>query len=130
MATQDMVNYHTEILSSILTKPINDDDVDSDPLADVEFFKLYGDMMQRERTDVFKTFRQAKSGVLLCTVSLQYFTFSKVVRNAPKRPQRFRDAHRLNIFFAWHRLGAINFEVFLFSRNISCVVRCSRHRVN
>ncbi|XP_014476657.1 PREDICTED: probable ATP-dependent RNA helicase DDX31 [Dinoponera quadriceps] len=67
MATQDMVDYHTEILSSVLTKPINDDDEDSDPLVDVEFFKLYGNMTQKERTKVFSTFRQAESGVLLCT---------------------------------------------------------------
>ncbi|XP_011637904.1 probable ATP-dependent RNA helicase DDX31 [Pogonomyrmex barbatus] len=66
MATQDMVDYHTEILSSVLTKP-TDDDEDSDPLVDVEFFKLYGNMTQKERTEVFKTFNQAKSGVLLCT---------------------------------------------------------------
>lgn len=69
MATQDMVDYHTEILSSVLTKPIDEDDDDSDPLVDVEFFKLHGSMTQKERTEVFKTFRQAKSGVLLCTVS-------------------------------------------------------------
>ncbi|KAK9306246.1 hypothetical protein QLX08_002980 [Tetragonisca angustula] len=67
MATQDMVDYHTEILSSILTKPIDEDDDDSDPLVDVEFFKLHGSMTQKERTEVFKTFRQATSGVLLCT---------------------------------------------------------------
>ncbi|KAG5342567.1 Y8611 helicase, partial [Acromyrmex charruanus] len=67
MATQDMVDYHTEILSSILTKPIDDDDEDSDPLVDIEFFKLHGNMTQKERTEVFKTFSQAKSGVLLCT---------------------------------------------------------------
>ncbi|XP_024873332.1 probable ATP-dependent RNA helicase DDX31 [Temnothorax curvispinosus] len=67
MATQDMVDYHTEILSSVLTKPIDDDDEDSDPLVDVEFFKLHGNMTQKERTEVFKTFSQAKSGVLLCT---------------------------------------------------------------
>ncbi|XP_018355546.1 PREDICTED: probable ATP-dependent RNA helicase DDX31, partial [Trachymyrmex septentrionalis] len=67
MATQDMVDYHTEILSSILTKPIDDDDEDSDPMVDVEFFKLHGNMTQKERTEVFKTFSQAKSGVLLCT---------------------------------------------------------------
>ena len=67
MATQDMVDYHTEILSSVLTKPIDEDDDDSDPLVDVEFFKLHGSMTQKERTEVFKTFRQAKSGVLLCT---------------------------------------------------------------
>ncbi|XP_076755415.1 uncharacterized protein LOC143426113 [Xylocopa sonorina] len=67
MATQDMVDYHTEILSAVLTKPVNEDDDDSDPLVDVEFFKLHGSMTQRDRTEVFKTFRQAKSGVLLCT---------------------------------------------------------------
>ncbi|KAL6427766.1 hypothetical protein ACFW04_008303 [Cataglyphis niger] len=67
MATQDMVDYHIEILSSVLTKPMDDDDEDSDPLVDVEFFKLHGNMTQKERTEVFKTFSQAKSGVLLCT---------------------------------------------------------------
>ena len=67
MATQDMVDYHTEILSSVLTKPADEDDDDSDPLVDVEFFRLHGNMTQKERTDVFKTFRQANSGVLLCT---------------------------------------------------------------
>ncbi|KAL0113247.1 hypothetical protein PUN28_012416 [Cardiocondyla obscurior] len=67
MATQDMVDYHTEILSSILTKPIDDDDEDSDPLVDVEFFKLHGNMTQKDRTEVFRTFSQTKSGVLLCT---------------------------------------------------------------
>jgi len=69
MATQDMVDYHIEILSSILMKPMDEDDEDSDPLVDVEFFKLHGNMTQKERTEVFRTFRQAKSGVLLCTVS-------------------------------------------------------------
>lgn len=67
MATQDMVDYHTEILSSVLTKPVDDDDEDSDPLVDVEFFKLHGNMTQKERTEVFRTFSQANSGVLLCT---------------------------------------------------------------
>jgi hypothetical protein len=63
-----MVDYHTEILSSVLTKPTDDDDEDSDPLVDVEFFKLHGNMTQKERTEIFKTFSQANSGVLLCTV--------------------------------------------------------------
>ncbi|XP_076232375.1 ATP-dependent DNA helicase DDX31 isoform X2 [Calliopsis andreniformis] len=67
MATQDMVDYHTEILSSVLGKPVDEEDEDSDPLVDVEFFKLHGSMTQKERTEVFKTFREARSGVLLCT---------------------------------------------------------------
>lgn len=69
MATQDMVDYHIDILSSVLTKPQDEDDDESDPLVDVEFFKLHGNMTQKERTEVFKTFRQTNSGVLLCTVS-------------------------------------------------------------
>ncbi|XP_033228325.1 probable ATP-dependent RNA helicase CG8611 [Belonocnema kinseyi] len=67
MATQDMIDYHTDILSNVLSKPEDEEDEDSDPLVDVEFFKLHGSMSQKERTDVFKTFRLAKSGVLLCT---------------------------------------------------------------
>ncbi|XP_043469851.1 probable ATP-dependent RNA helicase CG8611 [Leptopilina heterotoma] len=67
MATQDMIDYHTEILNLILSKPEDDDDEDSDPLVDVEFFKLHGSMSQKERTEVFKTFKKANSGVLFCT---------------------------------------------------------------
>ncbi|XP_051153338.1 probable ATP-dependent RNA helicase DDX31 [Leptopilina boulardi] len=67
MATQDMIDYHTEILTSILSKPEDENDEDSDPLVDVEFFKLHGNMSQKERTEVFKTFKKANSGVLFCT---------------------------------------------------------------
>ena len=69
MATQDMIDYHADILSTVLCKPSDEDDEDSDPLVDVEFFKLHGNMTQKERTEVFKTFKETKSGVLLCTVS-------------------------------------------------------------
>ncbi|XP_069676917.1 ATP-dependent DNA helicase DDX31 isoform X2 [Periplaneta americana] len=55
-ATQDMVDYITELMSSVVGQSY-----------DVEFFKLHGSMTQKERTDVFKTFRSADSGVLLCT---------------------------------------------------------------
>ncbi|XP_039288781.1 probable ATP-dependent RNA helicase DDX31 [Nilaparvata lugens] len=54
MATQDMVDYHTELLTTVLT--------DS-----AEYFKLHGSMTQTERTTIFKTFRAAQSGVLFCT---------------------------------------------------------------
>ncbi|XP_058800027.1 probable ATP-dependent RNA helicase CG8611 [Phymastichus coffea] len=67
VATQDMVDFHTETLSTVLTKPTDAEDEDSDPLVDIEFFKLHGNMSHKERTDIFKTFRQAKSGVLFCT---------------------------------------------------------------
>ncbi|XP_012270230.1 probable ATP-dependent RNA helicase CG8611 [Orussus abietinus] len=65
MATQDMVDYYTDILSSVLGTSL--EEYDTDPLVDAEFFKLHGNMTQKERTEVFNTFRKAKSGVLLCT---------------------------------------------------------------
>lgn len=52
-ATQDMVDFHTELLVY--------------GLQGIQFFKLHGNMTQSERTQVFKTFRTADSGVLLCT---------------------------------------------------------------
>ncbi|KAI4503859.1 hypothetical protein M0802_001262 [Mischocyttarus mexicanus] len=67
MATQDMVDFYTEILSAILTKSTDEEDEESDPLVDVEFLKLHGNMSQKERTEVFKNFRLANTSVLLCT---------------------------------------------------------------
>lgn len=63
MATQDMVDYHTELFTTVLK--------DS-----AEFLKLHGSMGQHERTSVFKAFRDAGSGVLLCTVSTPFHTTS------------------------------------------------------
>jgi ATP-dependent RNA helicase DDX31/DBP7 len=69
MATQDMIDYYAQILPSILNQPVDDEDEDSDPLVNIEFFKLHGNMSQKDRTEVFKIFKQTNSGVLLCTVS-------------------------------------------------------------
>ncbi|KAK0172219.1 hypothetical protein PV328_005566 [Microctonus aethiopoides] len=67
VATQDMVDYYTDIMSSVLCSLSENDDEDADPLVDIKFFKLHGSMTQKERTEVFKTFRTTRSGVLLCT---------------------------------------------------------------
>ncbi|XP_034950923.1 probable ATP-dependent RNA helicase CG8611 isoform X2 [Chelonus insularis] len=68
MATQDMVDYYIDILSSVLTESEEEEDEEElEPLVDVEFFKLHGNMTQKERTEVFKTFRETRSGVLLST---------------------------------------------------------------
>ncbi|XP_066999198.2 ATP-dependent DNA helicase DDX31 [Anabrus simplex] len=70
-ATQDMVDYFTELFTSVLSRSDQDDDDSDDegssPTVDVEFFHLHGNMSQKERTEVFKAFRSADSGVLLCT---------------------------------------------------------------
>uniref|UniRef100_A0A0V0GAG2 ATP-dependent RNA helicase n=1 Tax=Triatoma dimidiata TaxID=72491 RepID=A0A0V0GAG2_TRIDM len=55
MATQDMVNFYTELLKNI------------SEMKNISFFKLHGNMTQIGRTEVFKKFRSTVSGVLLCT---------------------------------------------------------------
>lgn len=57
MATQDMVDFYTELLTTVLTS--------------LAMFKLHGNMTQVERMDVFKSFKSADHGVLFCTV--RYF---------------------------------------------------------
>lgn len=54
MATQDMVDFYTELLTTVLTC--------------LTMFKLHGNMTQVERMDVFKSFKAANHGVLFCTV--------------------------------------------------------------
>lgn len=54
MATQDMVDFYTELLTTVLTC--------------LTMFKLHGNMTQVERMDVFKSFKAADHGVLFCTV--------------------------------------------------------------
>lgn len=88
MATQDMVDFYAELFSRVLgkieppTKKNNksessdedSEDCEDGPKVDIEFFRLHGNMTQKDRTDVFKTFRHAKTGVLFCTVGS--FTYS------------------------------------------------------
>ncbi|XP_014251205.1 probable ATP-dependent RNA helicase DDX31 [Cimex lectularius] len=54
MATQDMVDYYTDLIPSVIT-------------SNVVYFKLHGNMTQTDRVEVFNKFRQSDSGVLLCT---------------------------------------------------------------
>lgn len=60
MATQDMVDYHTELLSTVLSNT-------------ADFLRLHGNMTQNDRTHVFQSFKNAQSGVLICTVSYIIF---------------------------------------------------------
>ncbi|EDS45882.1 DEAD box ATP-dependent RNA helicase [Culex quinquefasciatus] len=87
MATQDLVDYHYDIMVEVLTQKKPDSDAEnsdsdgesssSEPEPDspasaillpkVTFFKLHGKMTQIERSSVFKEFRAARTAVLLCT---------------------------------------------------------------
>nr|QOS47375.1 DEAD-box DDX31 [Locusta migratoria] len=46
---------------------VKQDDEEEGALADIDVFRLHGNMSQQERTEVFKTFRSAPRGVLFCT---------------------------------------------------------------
>ncbi|KAK2725770.1 ATP-dependent DNA helicase DDX31-like isoform X2 [Artemia franciscana] len=57
VATQDMVDYYSEIVAMLLkAKDVN-----------IDISRLHGSMGQKDRCDVFKKFKNAKSGVLICT---------------------------------------------------------------
>lgn len=88
MGSSAMVDHHYELFTRFLVKmPVNrgklknsnvtileeieeDSDEEEEVVLDLEFFKLHGSMDQTARKDVFTRFVAAKSGVLLCTVSL------------------------------------------------------------
>uniref|UniRef100_A0A182MZG5 ATP-dependent RNA helicase n=1 Tax=Anopheles dirus TaxID=7168 RepID=A0A182MZG5_9DIPT len=91
MATQDLIDFHYNIMVEILTiqkrhaanEHVKNDSHEEDDLChvsgmennkecnillpNVKFFKLHGRMTQIERTSVFQTFRKTKAAVLLCT---------------------------------------------------------------
>lgn len=97
LATQDMVDYHCELLDRCLNldhvrskggksnrlsgrnpsaearEMLSEVNVDetalpkSDERDGIPFLKLHGSMGQKDRVDVFNNFRKASSGVLLCT---------------------------------------------------------------
>lgn len=88
MGTSTMVDFHFELFTRLLAKmPKNrgklksgdvvllegieeDSDDEEETVMNVEFFKLHGSMEQSARKEVFTKFRAAKSGILLCTVSM------------------------------------------------------------
>uniref|UniRef100_A0AAG5DMQ0 ATP-dependent RNA helicase n=1 Tax=Anopheles atroparvus TaxID=41427 RepID=A0AAG5DMQ0_ANOAO len=77
MATQDLVDFHYDVMVEVLTSKQLDSDDENENDADetnellllprVVFFKLHGGMTQVERSSVFLKFRRAKTAVLLCT---------------------------------------------------------------
>nr|CAH0110851.1 unnamed protein product [Daphnia galeata] len=59
MTTQDSVDYHAELFNRVLAK--------REDRPSISFYKLHGNMPQKDRTSIFKEFRDTESGVLLCT---------------------------------------------------------------
>uniref|UniRef100_A0A182KGR7 ATP-dependent RNA helicase n=1 Tax=Anopheles christyi TaxID=43041 RepID=A0A182KGR7_9DIPT len=87
MATQDLVNFHYDAMTEVLTlqkfgtssdnessgseEEFNDDNTNSMDssvlLPGLKFYKLHGHMTQVERTSVFNEYRKATAAVLICT---------------------------------------------------------------
>lgn len=63
LSTQSAVEFHHSLFQSTFFSPEDNDEA----VREFEIFKLYGDMEQKDRMKIFKEFKAAKSGVLLCT---------------------------------------------------------------
>ncbi|ROT70695.1 putative ATP-dependent RNA helicase [Penaeus vannamei] len=92
-ATQDLVDFHTEIFSRLLSRygkvkderpsllkraekvlageedkeEESEEEEEEDTERTILFQKLHGSMTQQERSTVFRSFREASAGVLMCT---------------------------------------------------------------
>ena len=62
MSSQDVVDFHFTLFDTILN-PL----LEKSELNTIKFSKLHGNIDQTERMKIFNEFRQATSGVLLCT---------------------------------------------------------------
>ena len=62
MSTQDMVDLHYNLFATTFNQLIKGDGFD-----EIEFFKLHGNIEQKERMKVFQQFKNTRSGVLICT---------------------------------------------------------------
>ncbi|XP_311385.4 probable ATP-dependent RNA helicase CG8611 [Anopheles gambiae] len=88
MATQDLVNFHYDVMTEVLTlqkfgttvdneASESEEDINGDNngptdssnvlLPGLKFYKLHGHMTQLERISVFNEFRKATAAVLICT---------------------------------------------------------------
>ncbi|XP_052900477.1 probable ATP-dependent RNA helicase CG8611 [Anopheles moucheti] len=89
MATQDLVDFHYNVMMEVLTlqkfgtnneNALSDDEQDTRITADnkddfdknvllpgLKFYKLHGRMTQIERSSVFQSFRKSTAAVLICT---------------------------------------------------------------
>lgn len=82
MDTRQMVEFHEELFLKYLLDPtskkfdfdeIDDSDEDDNDKNEInvtnniEIFKIHGDMEQKDRSKTYKSFRNAKKGILLCT---------------------------------------------------------------
>lgn len=62
LSTQDQVDFHFTLFSTIFNRIIRENEQD-----EIEFFKLHGNMEQKDRMKIFQQFKETQSGVLLCT---------------------------------------------------------------
>lgn len=69
MSTQDLVEFHYDLFQHFFGV-LDDPDDQMDAMGNdinILFFKLHGDMQQKDRTKAFQEFSQTDTGVLFCT---------------------------------------------------------------
>ncbi|VDI69202.1 ATP-dependent RNA helicase DDX31/DBP7 [Mytilus galloprovincialis] len=67
MSTQDLVEFHYDLFQHFFGVSDDPDDEMDGNSINILFFKLHGDMQQKDRTKAFQEFSQTDNGVLFCT---------------------------------------------------------------
>lgn len=67
LSTQDSVEFHYKLMNHFFGEEEAEDNPNLAEEGDIDFFKLHGEMPQKERTKVYQEFSSAKTGVLFCT---------------------------------------------------------------
>ncbi|XP_048777011.1 probable ATP-dependent RNA helicase DDX31 [Ostrea edulis] len=67
LSTQDSVEFHYKLMNHFFGGEETEDNANLAEEGDIDFFKLHGDMPQKERTQAYQEFSSSKTGVLFCT---------------------------------------------------------------
>lgn len=68
MSTQDQVDFHFNLFQTTFNRIIRKNNLDQ-----IEFFKLHGNMEQKERMKIFQQFKNTETGVLISTGNIYHF---------------------------------------------------------
>lgn len=120
MASTQMVEFHYDLFTKYLKKmPVNrgklktgnvvlfdmnsdNDEEEEEVVLNTQFFKLHGNMDQKMRKEVFTSFRAAKTGVLLCTVSCAFHLYQPIKKLKLHFLNQLR--FKLNGIYLYHSL--------------------------
>ncbi|XP_061189421.1 probable ATP-dependent RNA helicase DDX31 [Saccostrea echinata] len=67
LSTQDSVEFHYQLMNHFFGGEGAEENANLAEEGDIDFYKLHGDMPQKERTKTYQEFSTARTGVLFCT---------------------------------------------------------------